>query len=96
MKTLIPVALAAAALAALPPSPVSAERYEVAVSTAGLDVTTPDGRRALEKRAAEAGDSLCGYGRRFGYVDDAAIDDCQRAFARAFRSALAGRLAAPR
>ena len=58
MKTLFLIPLAALAFA----SPLSAQpvNARAAVSTAGLDLGTPDGVRALDLRILHAASALCG------------------------------------
>lgn len=87
MKTLFLIPLAALAFA----SPLSAQpvNARAAVSTAGLDLGTPDGVRALDLRILHAASALCGTPSSADIRGRAAYDQCRddaRATAAAERS----------
>ena len=75
MKTLFLIPLAALAFA----SPVSAQpaSTRAAVSTAGLDLTTPDGVRALDLRILHAASALCGTPSPADPRGHAGYDQCR-------------------
>lgn len=89
MKTLFLLPLVALAFA----SPVFAQPAgtQVAVSMAGLDLTTVDGVRALDRRILHAASALCGTPSPSDTRGRAAYDDC-RDQARATAAAARGRV----
>jgi len=87
MKTLFLIPLAALAFA----SPLSAQpvNARAAVSTAGLDLSTAEGIRALDLRILHAASALCGTPSSADVRGRATYDDCRdqaRATAAAERS----------
>lgn len=82
MKTLLPLALAAAFAA----SPAGAHtikisddgRYRISVPYGDLNLATPAGARALEGRLKAAARSLCGAPTAQGFAEARAVGDCRR------------------
>lgn len=60
MTHMTKIASAALALAILSPIPVMAETVSVPVRYGDLDLSTPEGRRALDSRIAVASRHICG------------------------------------
>ena len=84
MKTLLPLALAAAA--AFAASPAGAHtieisddgQYRISVPYGDLNLATPAGARALEGRLKAAARSVCGAPTAQGFVEARAVGKCRR------------------
>jgi UrcA family protein len=84
MKTLLPLALAAAAtLAASPAGAHAVEisddgRYRIAVPYGDLNLATPAGVRKLEARLKAAARSVCASPTETGFAAAREVGDCRR------------------
>ena len=84
MKTLLPLALAAAiTFAASPAGARTVEisddgQYKVSVPYGDLNLATPAGVRKLEGRLKAAARSVCGAPTAPGFAEARAIGDCRR------------------
>ena len=76
MKTLIFAALAVAGLGAAPASGQSGGQPGIAVSHAGLDLATAEGRAALDLRLLHAARSACGAPSPADPRGRAKLDSC--------------------
>ena len=83
MKILLPLALAAAALSAVPAGALSIRisddgHYRISVPYGDLDLASPAGVRSLEGRLKAAANALCGSTAGMGFGDARAIGSCRR------------------
>lgn len=87
MRSLITV-LTAAILANVAAPAIAQDKYVVPVSLRDLDLTTPEGRRVLEKRIAAAVNTVCGEAYRGSVQQGRELAECrERAAADANRQA---------
>jgi UrcA family protein len=76
MKTLFLTALLAAGLAALPSSARAEDQPRIAVAVADLDLSTPQGRAALDLRLLHAARTACGTPSSADPRGRANLDQC--------------------
>ena len=78
---ILAAALAAASFMAAAPAVAAPQdsEFRIAVSTAGLDLGTEQGQRALAARAEAAAAGICGPAISFRPADQAASNECRAA-----------------
>ena len=94
-RNIVAIALAAAGLAAAAPAAAEDGRFLIAVPTAGLDLSTPEGRSQLASRAEAASQGICGPALTFHRSHEAIAQGCRAEIRAEVKAAAMCRALAP-